>query len=74
MATSKCPKCEGTVFETATYTPAGSSLALTFVQCASCGSVLGAFRGPDIGAEMSRMKAQVEESLQGLKSLFDKQP
>jgi hypothetical protein len=72
MAQSRCPKCEGTVFETASYTPAGSALQLTFVQCASCGAVLGAFRGPDIGAEMNRMKTQVEESLQGLKSLFEK--
>ena len=74
MATSRCPKCEGTVFETAPYTPANSALDLTFVQCASCGSVLGAFRGPDIGAEMSRMKNQVEESFEGLKSLFTKKP
>lgn len=72
MATSRCSRCEGTVFETATYTPKGSALDLTFVQCASCGAVVGAFRGPDIGAEMNRMKAQVEESFEGLKSLFTK--
>ncbi len=72
MATSKCPSCQGTVFETASYTPAGSAIPVTLFQCASCGAVLGAFRGPDFGAEMSRMKTQVEESLEGLKNLFAK--
>ncbi len=41
MAQSACPKCSRHVFELKEVTPAGSQFKLTFVQCSSCGTVVG---------------------------------
>lgn len=41
MATSSCPKCSRHVFELKENTPNGSEFKLTFVQCSSCGAVVG---------------------------------
>jgi len=41
MAISKCGHCNGTSFELKEHTPAGSQYSIYFVQCATCGSVVG---------------------------------
>jgi ribosomal protein L37E len=42
MATSTCVKCGGTSFELAAdKVPKGSQYKVHFVQCASCGGVVG---------------------------------
>lgn len=41
MAISKCPKCEGSHFEVVENTPTKSKFILHFVQCATCGCVVG---------------------------------
>ncbi len=41
MAVSKCPKCDSTRFETKINAPTGSNFKVQFIQCASCGSVVG---------------------------------
>ena len=41
MAVSTCPKCTNTTFETVEATPIGSTVKLVFIQCASCGAVVG---------------------------------
>jgi hypothetical protein len=42
MAVSTCIKCDGHSFELARFTPLGESHKLTMVQCASCGTPVGA--------------------------------
>jgi len=41
MATSKCAKCDSTRFEMKENTPSGTRLKMQFIQCASCGAVVG---------------------------------
>ena len=42
MATSTCAKCGGHSFERALLTPIGEDRKLAIVQCATCGTVIGA--------------------------------
>ena len=42
MATSTCAKCGGHSFERALLTPIGEDRKLAIVQCANCGTVIGA--------------------------------
>ena len=42
MATSTCAKCGGHSFERAFLTPIGEDRELAIVQCATCGTVIGA--------------------------------
>ena len=41
MAISKCSKCNSTRFELKEANISGSAYRMYFVQCASCGSVVG---------------------------------
>lgn len=42
MASSKCPKCDGSIFELALKDNIkGANFKMYFVQCASCGTVIG---------------------------------
>ncbi|MCV2359645.1 hypothetical protein LNV08_11760 [Paucibacter sp. TC2R-5] len=41
MALSTCPKCPSHAFEMKEAEPNGSKFKLMFVQCASCGAVVG---------------------------------
>jgi hydrogenase maturation factor HypF (carbamoyltransferase family) len=41
MATSTCPKCTSTSFEIKTNEPKGSRYKIHFIQCSSCGAVVG---------------------------------
>ena len=41
MATSTCPKCDSHQFEMKENSPTGSSFKVNFVQCRSCGAVVG---------------------------------
>ena len=41
MATSTCPKCNSTSFEMAKGEATGSQYKFYFVQCSSCGAVVG---------------------------------
>jgi hypothetical protein len=52
MAVSACPKCESPVFELKTVEPKGSAYKLSFVQCASCGAVVGVMDYFNIGAKI----------------------
>lgn len=55
MATSKCPKCEGTRFEIQIVSPTHSNYKLTFVQCASCGTVVGVLDFFNIGSLLQNL-------------------
>jgi predicted nucleic-acid-binding Zn-ribbon protein len=41
MAVSNCPKCESTSFELKAGEAKGSKHKLMYIQCASCGGVVG---------------------------------
>ncbi len=41
MAQSKCLGCGGTRFEAVVNEPSGSNYKLVFIQCSSCGGVVG---------------------------------
>ena len=50
MATSTCNHCEETKFELVLQKPADSKYTFNFVQCASCGTVVGVLEERNIGA------------------------
>lgn len=54
MAVSKCPKCDHTSFEIKDVVPQGATYKYRFIQCASCGAVVGTLEhlplGPNIEA------------------------
>jgi hypothetical protein len=41
MAISSCPKCGNHYFEVKENTPQKSNFKMQFIQCASCGTVVG---------------------------------
>lgn len=41
MARSSCPKCGGHRFEMSEFEPEHSRFKIMFIQCASCGTVVG---------------------------------
>jgi hypothetical protein len=49
MATSRCPKCASSSFELENFTPRNSEFKLSFVQCSSCGAVVGVLDYYNIG-------------------------
>lgn len=49
MAHSSCPKCGNHGFETVITTPSGSNFKLLFIQCSSCGCVIGVLDYYNIG-------------------------
>lgn len=49
MAMSTCVKCGSTSFEVREHTPYQSNFVLNFVQCRSCGGVVGVLDYYNIG-------------------------
>ena len=49
MALSTCPKCSNHSFEVQEFTPTRSKYKLLFVQCSSCGAVIGVIDYFNIG-------------------------
>jgi hypothetical protein len=45
MAISTCAKCEGHSFERGLVTPLGEQRAISLLQCAGCGTVIGVLDG-----------------------------
>ena len=60
MATSTCMKCGSSSFEIKENSPKSSRFKLMFVQCASCGGVIGAMDYMNIGAELQDVKNAIE--------------
>lgn len=46
---SKCMRCESDKFELAEHIPVNSKTKVMLIQCASCGTVVGALDQYDIG-------------------------
>ena len=42
MPESRCPRCNGMTFEVKAHEPKGANRIVQFVQCAECGTVVGA--------------------------------
>jgi hypothetical protein len=55
MATSTCPKCDSTTFEAKEYSPRGSNFKYQFIQCASCGAVVGVMDYFNIGGMLQTL-------------------
>lgn len=55
MATSTCVKCESTRFELKQAKITGAAFILFFVQCASCGGVVGTVEAENIGAKLDKL-------------------
>ena len=47
---SECPKCDSSHFEVAQETIKGTNFYLSFIRCASCGTVVGVMDFYNIGA------------------------
>ena len=52
MALSTCVKCGKGIFELSKNTPNKSAFWYQFIQCASCGGVVGVVDGYNIGAKL----------------------
>jgi hypothetical protein len=59
MAHSKCPKCDNGYFEVTENSPSKSNFKLLFVQCSSCGSVVGTIDYFNIGTLVKELKEKV---------------
>lgn len=56
MARSTCVKCGGSMFETVEQSPRGSNFKLIFIQCSSCGGVVGVMDYFNIGAKVENLE------------------
>ena len=61
MATSSCVKCGKCSFEMVECEPRKSKFKLKFVQCTSCGGVVGIMDYHNIGAALSRLSDAVKQ-------------
>lgn len=61
MAQSTCPKCAGTQFEfkDAQGNLKGTEYAYSFVQCASCGAVVGVVDGFNVPFLLHKLAAKL---------------
>jgi len=59
MATPKCPKCESVFFEIKTASPKNSNYKIQFVNCSSCGCVVGALEFYNTGALLHTLAKQL---------------
>jgi hypothetical protein len=61
MAASTCVKCGNDSFEAVETTPVGSEHPVTFVQCASCGGVVGVHDGIEAGRLTRQQNAAIHK-------------
>ena len=60
MAYSTCPKCGSTSFELKENVPATSNFKLLFVQCSSCGCVVGVMDYLNIGSTLEKIEKKID--------------
>jgi hypothetical protein len=63
MAVSSCIRCGGTVFEVVDAEPKDSKFKLEFVQCASCGGVVGVMEDVNIGSYLRKLARELNIDL-----------
>lgn len=60
MASSKCSKCDNSYFEVVENSPRNSNYKLIFVQCSSCGSVVGTMDYYNIGTKLRDIEGKID--------------
>ncbi len=63
MAQSTCVKCGNHTFELALVEPQRAMFKLHFVQCTSCGGVVGVTEYYNIGATLEKIAAKIGVSV-----------
>jgi hypothetical protein len=63
MARSKCGKCDGYVFEVVETVPGNSRYKVLFVQCSSCGTVVGVMDYFNIGTLIYNLAGKLKINL-----------
>jgi hypothetical protein len=71
MAMSSCPKCGGHIFELEERAPSGSNFKPQFVQCASCGAVVGAMDYYNIGSLIHQQNEAIKKIASALNVYVD---
>ena len=66
MAMSSCPKCGTHRFEMKESSPAGSEFKIMFIQCASCGTVVGVTDFYNIPSLLGKIAKKLEINLFGI--------
>ena len=61
MARSTCPKCENTTFEMVENSPRNSQFKVMFIQCASCGAVIGVADYYNIGNQNVKTQEAIKK-------------
>jgi len=61
--TSTCPKCSNTSFEAKEASPRNSEYKLTFIQCSSCGAVVGTIDYVNVPELLERLAKTLEVDL-----------
>ncbi len=60
MAISMCPKCSSSSFEVKIQSPSGSNYKVAFIQCRSCGCVVGAQEYYNVGTLVKDLEKKVD--------------
>lgn len=68
MAMSCCPKCGNTNFSVVEGTPNGSNYVYTYVQCSSCGAVVGVMDYFSISTKIDSLEKELKKEIQRLSS------
>ena len=71
MASSSCPKCGNHTFEMQVVEPHGSNYKLNFVQCASCGAVVGVLDYFNVGARLAKQDEALKKIAQKIGVFID---
>jgi hypothetical protein len=64
MAQPMCPKCERKIFEIKELSPKNSKWKYNFVQCATCGCVVGVVDYYNLGALIHRLASKMNIDLE----------
>jgi predicted nucleic-acid-binding Zn-ribbon protein len=60
MSLSTCPKCQSHNFEVKNVKPEKSVYELMFIQCSSCGCVVGVLEKENINANLKEVKDKLK--------------
>lgn len=71
MASSSCPKCGNHTFEVQQVEPIRSAYKLMFVQCTSCGGVIGVLDFFNIGAKLTKQDEALKKIARALNISVD---
>ena len=69
MATSSCARCGGKQFELVDAPPMNTDFAVVFIQCATCGGVIGMAEGRHVGTALTGVQTAIENVRQVLENV-----